>query len=348
MAFAGGAILWQTGTIQPMLSQVMVFGYLAVVLLALAGVLAHTAYVDLQDQLFSHFADLSKLQEQIGNLDQVLIKKLKGLIYGTEEQDIVPGLANLSEDPFLTQTSKKGGGRAQRNYDVANDPFLTRVVIDANEGAAAEAAALRPAGDFAALLLSSYKTADEAWVALDTGKDGTVSCQEFIARANALKFQGDAAAVFKILDKGSKGFITRAQYNRLQRLHEEVARAQKEMEAAQGRAQTPAGLEDLARAIQAAAIKGVHDNFVHAAKVAYDTQMTQQLEVAIAASKLEDIRRLLEVGRKFFGCPDNLVPAAEAKLRSEAAGARKAQKKSASAGASARGAGARGSQDPPP
>merc|ERR1719198_1012759 len=151
---------------------------------------------------------------------------------------------------------------------------------------------MKPAREFAALMMGNYRNPEEAWKALDKSGDGTVSCNEFTAWAKALNYKGNSNEVFRLLDPENKGYITKAQYSRLQKLHDMESKAREDIAAAERKQDLAA----LAKAVQNGALRGVDDESLLRSQEAYQALMRKNMEAALTDGNNEEIARLLQIG----------------------------------------------------
>jgi len=228
MFFGGFAFLWWLGFLQPVLQNLVVYGYCAICLFSMLGLFVYKIWQSLNTtilQFFEQFKVLEHRAEDIfQNMPDLLAKAFED--WRNPEAAAQPfedrSLANVHRDPFLLKAQDDGANLA----NVVNDPFLTA-------NSAEQIREREMLCGFAEILLDKFKDVNDAFAAFDVNKNGVLTRKEFKDATRSLpNFSGDAVAIFRALDIGGRAGrfqdrVTKHAFRKLKDIYEEQAAARK-------------------------------------------------------------------------------------------------------------------------
>lgn len=233
VAAGGFAFLWYIGALQLVLKQLLVYAFLAVLLVVALAMFIYRIWRSLNTsilQFFEQFKQFQHLTEDVvQNIPEMIKRQMdqyRGELFGGPPRDEGQGLHNVHDDPLLLRVG-------HNLYDVSEDPFLTA----GNKKKKREQEILC---EFAEALFEKFKTVEDAFRAFDVNQNGLITRAEFRQSARQLpKYTGDAMEVFRALapTRESGRFPDRLgfeDFRRLARAHEEQAEARKALDSAIG------------------------------------------------------------------------------------------------------------------
>jgi len=223
--------LWWLGFLQPVLQNLVVYGYCAIFLMACLALFVYKIWQSLNTTILQFFEQFKVLEHRAEDLIQDLPAYFQKAMEDWRNPDNARepfedrSLANVHRDPFLLRA---GDGAGANLADVANDPFLTADTAQRRRVRAMLC-------DFAEILLDKFKDVNDAFAAFDVNKNGVLTRKEFKDGTRSLpNFKGDAVAVFRALDNGGRAGrftdrVTKQAFRRLKDVHEEQAAAKKRL-----------------------------------------------------------------------------------------------------------------------